>query len=97
MVVRVCLEVVDIDSGQARDEQLQLLLIEYGDELLGDDLIEAFQEAVYLGLDRLSHLHVACSLDILPLVGLRYWDVLPVWLQLLHHRLPKLLHLHSTK
>lgn len=34
-------EVVNVDGGQAGDEQLQLLLSEDGDQSLGDDLIEA--------------------------------------------------------
>ena len=44
MVLRVGLQVVDVDGGQARDEQLKLLLCEDGDQPLGDDLIEALEE-----------------------------------------------------
>lgn len=44
VVLRVGLEVIDVDGGQTRDEQLQLLLSEDGDQPLGDDLIESFQE-----------------------------------------------------
>lgn len=52
MVLSVGLEVINIDGGQARDEQLQLLLSEDGDQPLGDDLIEAFQESGQLLADR---------------------------------------------
>ena len=41
MVLRVGLQVIDVDGGQTRDKQLQLLLSEDGDQPLGDDLIEA--------------------------------------------------------
>lgn len=51
MVLGVGLEVVDVDGGQAGDEQLQLLLREDGDEPLGDDLIETLQEGGQLLTD----------------------------------------------
>lgn len=41
MVVGVVLPVVDIDFGQAGDEEFELLLVEDGDELSGDDVMEA--------------------------------------------------------
>lgn len=44
-------EVINIDGGQAGDEQFQLLLSEDGDQSLGDDLIEALQEGSQLFTD----------------------------------------------
>jgi hypothetical protein len=43
VVLCVGLEVIYIYSGQARYEQLQLLLCEDGDQPLGDDLVETLQ------------------------------------------------------
>ena len=40
MVFCVVLPVVHINIRKARDKEFQLLLIEYGDELLGDNIIE---------------------------------------------------------
>lgn len=45
MILSVSLQVVDVNSGQARDEQLQLLLSEDGDQPLGYDLVEALKES----------------------------------------------------
>lgn len=44
VVFCIGLEVVNVNSGQAGDEQLQLLLCKDGDQSLGDDLIKALQE-----------------------------------------------------
>lgn len=49
MVLCVGAQVVNVDGGQARDEQLQLLLVEDGDEALWNDVIEALQEGVESG------------------------------------------------
>ena len=51
MIFSVGLQVIDVDGGQARDEQLQLLLSEDGDQPLGDDLIESFKEGRKLFAD----------------------------------------------
>ena len=48
MVFCVGLEVIDVDGWEAGDEQLQLLLVEDGDEALGDDVVEAVEERVDL-------------------------------------------------
>lgn len=52
MVFCIGLEVVDVDGGQAGDEQLQLLLCKDGDQSLGDDLIKALQEGGQLLTNR---------------------------------------------
>lgn len=49
MVLCVGAQVVNVDGGQARDEQLQLLLVEDGDEALWNDVVEALQEGVESG------------------------------------------------
>lgn len=41
VVLGVALPVVNVDVGQTRDEQLELLLVEDRDELGGDDVVEA--------------------------------------------------------
>lgn len=52
VVLGVGLEVVYIYSGQARYQQLQLLLCEDGDQPLGDDLVEPLQVGGQLLTDR---------------------------------------------
>ena len=49
VVFSVGAEVIYINSGETRDEKLQLLLIEDGDEALGNDIIETFQESIQSG------------------------------------------------
>lgn len=44
MVLGVVVQVLDVDAGQAGDEQLEFLLVEDRDQPLRDDLVEAFQE-----------------------------------------------------
>ena len=97
MILGVGLEVVNVNGGQARDEQLQLLLVEDGDEVFGDDVIEALQEAVYLDLDGFLHLHVARSLHVLPLVGLCHGDVAAVGDEVLSYSLAKFCHLEHDR
>lgn len=41
VVLGVALPVIHVDIGQTRDEKLELLLVEDGDEVLGDDVVEA--------------------------------------------------------
>ena len=97
MVLCVGLEVVHIDSRQPRDEQLQLLLVEDGDKPLGDDVIEAFQEAVQLLTDGPGHLHLAYQVDVLQLVLRCDGDVATVGFQVSHFGHPKLLNLRKQK
>lgn len=49
MVLCVGAQVVNVDGGQARDEQFQLLLVEDGDEALWNDVVEALQEGIESG------------------------------------------------
>ena len=97
MVLRVGLEVVHIDGRQPRDEQLKLLLVEDGDEPLGDDVIEAFQEAVQLLTDGPGHLHLAYQVDVLQLVLRCDGDVATVGFQVPHFSHAKLLNLPNKK
>ena len=97
MVLRVGLEVVDIDGWQAGDEQLQLDLVEDGDESLGNDVVESLQEGVELLADCARHLHLAHQLHVLTLVLLRHRDVAAILFQITHFRHPKLLDLREKK
>ena len=47
------LPVVDVDLGQAADKQLDLVLREDGEQLLGDHLVETLQQVLELALDGL--------------------------------------------
>lgn len=40
MILSIALPVIDVNFGQARNEQFQFLLIEDGDQLGGDDIME---------------------------------------------------------
>lgn len=51
VIFRVGLQVIDVDRRQTRDEQLQLLLSEDGDQPLGDDLVESLEEGCQLLTD----------------------------------------------
>lgn len=46
MIFSIGSQVVNVNSGKARYQQLQLLLIEDGDEALGNDVVEALQEGI---------------------------------------------------
>lgn len=52
LVLRIGAEVVNVDSGQSGDKQLEFLLVEHRNEVLRDDLVEALQERVQLLADR---------------------------------------------
>lgn len=51
VVFSVGLQIIDVNSGQARDEQFQLLLSEDGDQPLGNDLIESLKKGCQLLAD----------------------------------------------
>lgn len=51
VIFRVGLQVIDVDRRQTRDEQLQLLLSEDGDQPLGDDFVESLEEGCQLLTD----------------------------------------------
>ena len=93
MVLRVVLEVVNVHGGQAGDEQLQLLLVEDGDESFGDDVIEALQEGVQLFADGPGHTHLTHQFDVLLLDLLGHRDVTAVRSQVARLRHAKLLDL----
>jgi hypothetical protein len=42
VILRVALPVVDINIGQTRYQQLQLLFIKYGNEIRWNDIVEAY-------------------------------------------------------
>ena len=83
MVFCVSLQVIKVNHGESGYQQLQFLLVEYGYQVLGDDLVEPLQKALQLGLDQLRHLHVAHELHVVLLVGLSDGDVVPVRFEVL--------------
>lgn len=93
MILGVSTQVVDVERRQPRDEQLQLLLVEYRDEALGNDAVEAVEERLQLFLNGAGHLHLTNELHILFLVLLGHAHVSTVWLQVTDFRHAKLLNL----
>jgi len=96
VIFSVSSEVINVERRQARDEQFQLLLIEYRNQALGYDAVEALEERLQLFLNGSSHLHLTNELHVLFLVLLRNTQVLPVWLQVANFRHAKLLNLRPT-
>ena len=86
-VVPEVLEVYDRHSG---DHQLQLLLVEDGNEIAGDNLVKSLQEVPQLWLDAVGHLHLAHELNIFPLVLLHHWDIVAAGYEVLGLGLTKL-------
>ena len=78
VILRVGLQILDINGWQTRQEQLQFLLVEDADESARDDTVEAFKEGCELLPDGYSHLHLTDQADIVDLVGLRHANVTPV-------------------
>mmetsp|Transcript_1628 Transcript_1628/g.7091 ORF Transcript_1628/g.7091 Transcript_1628/m.7091 type:complete len:670 (+) Transcript_1628:333-2342(+) len=68
LVLRVRLEVVEVDVGHPADEQLQLFRREKRNHLRGHQLVEAVQEGVDLHPDRRRHASVTAQLHVLRLV-----------------------------
>ncbi len=68
VVLRVGLEVVDVDGGQPRDEQFELLLVEDGDESTRDDVVKALQKGRQLLLDGARHFHLTHESHVVVLV-----------------------------
>mmetsp|Transcript_25144 Transcript_25144/g.68340 ORF Transcript_25144/g.68340 Transcript_25144/m.68340 type:complete len:205 (-) Transcript_25144:786-1400(-) len=83
LVLCVGTQVCHIDVWQARDEQLQLVVVEDGDEVPGHQLPEALQERVDLLLDGGGHVVACDQVHVLPLVGLRDLDLAAAGNQLL--------------
>ena len=73
------------------------MLVEDGDETLGDDVVEAFQEAVQLLADGARHLHLADQVHVLQRVLCRHSDVAAVGLQVADFGDAKLLDLSDVK
>ena len=96
VILSVSTEVVDVERRQPGDEQFQLLLIEYRDEALGNDAVEAVEERLQLFLNGAGHLHLTNELHVLFLVLLCHTHVSTVWLQVADFRHAKLLNLQPT-
>lgn len=93
MVLCIGFEVINVNGGQSRDEQLKLLLIEDGDEPLGDDVIEALKERIKLLANRSSHLFHTYKFNILLLVLFSHRNVASIRFEVADFRLAKLLEL----
>lgn len=65
MIFSVGLQIINVNGGQARNEQLQLLLGEDGDQPLRYDLIESFQKG--------CQLFANCPWKINPSVNISIW------------------------
>ena len=72
---------VHVDLGHPADEQLELRLVEHGDQLLRDHLREAAHERAELIADALVDAVLDDEVDVLGLVGLGDGDVRAVGLQ----------------
>ena len=97
VVLSVGAEIINVERRQSRDEQLQLLLVEYRNEALGNDAVETVEERLQLLLYRARHLHLTHKLHVFLLVLLRHTHVSPVWLQVTNFCHPKFLNLQQIK
>ena len=78
VILRVSLQILDINGWQTRQEQLQFLFVEDADESARDDTVESFEESCELLPDGDSHLHLTDQPDVVDLVGLGHANVAPV-------------------
>ncbi len=87
VVLGVVAQVLEVDLGQAWDEQLELLLVEDRDQALGYDLVEAAEEGGHLLTYAADHLLLADQAHVLLLVLVGDMQVAAVGLQVatLHH------------
>lgn len=79
IVIGGSLQVGHVDIWQPRDEQLQLLVGEYGNKVPWNDFIEAVKEGIDLLLDALVQMIVGLSLNIVFLVLVGQVDVSTPW------------------
>ena len=96
MIFRVGTQVVNVERRQPGDEQLKLLLVEYGNEALGNDAVEAVEERLQLFLNCSRHLHLTHELHVLFLHLLRHSNVSAIRLQVADFRHPELLNLRDN-
>jgi len=96
VILGVGAEVINVERRQSRDEQFQFLLVEYGDEALGNDAVEAVEERLQLLLYRAGHLHLTDQLHVLLLVFFRHANVATVRLQVANFRHSEFLNLQPT-
>ena len=76
-------EVLDIDGGLSGDHDFEFFLVEDADEGVGDEVVEAGEEGLYLFLDAGGHLVVGGQLDVRVLVLLSHRFLLPARQQFL--------------
>lgn len=78
MIFSVLLEVFKVEVGQARYQQLKLLVVENTNKLLWNQFIEALKEVIYLLLNLLIHLEVCKLLNIFSLILISHLYVLSI-------------------
>ena len=64
----VSAEVVDVDGGPPRNHDFQFFLVEYSDEPVGDELVEALEQSLELVLYAGRHLGVGTQLHVFQFV-----------------------------
>ena len=69
-------QILNIDGRPSRYHDLEFLLVEYFDEVVGDEVVEAGQEGLQLFLDTGGHLGVWGQLHILVFIFLSDEEVL---------------------
>ncbi|GIX66156.1 uncharacterized protein BcabD6B2_55920 [Babesia caballi] len=77
-VLHVLAQVGEVNGGDAADEQLELLVVENGNQLRGNQLLEAGHEGLQLVLDAVGDLVATEELDVLVLVLVGDGDVAAV-------------------
>mmetsp|Transcript_34163 Transcript_34163/g.47568 ORF Transcript_34163/g.47568 Transcript_34163/m.47568 type:complete len:319 (+) Transcript_34163:452-1408(+) len=89
LVLSVGLEVIHVDVREAAYEELELLFIEYREELGIYYLAKSLQKSIDLALDTLCQLLFRDELEVLILISICHLDVLAVVLQLVDDLLPE--------
>lgn len=78
MIFSVLLEVFKVEVGQARYQQLKLLVVENTNKLLWNQFIEALKEVIYLLLNLLIHLEIGKLLNIFSFILISHLYVLSI-------------------
>ena len=81
MVFSIRFQVIQVNVWKPRDQQLEFLFVEDGNQTFGNDVVKTFQKGVKLVSDCSGHFHLAHSLYVLFLVFFRYSDVLAIFYQ----------------
>ena len=91
----VLLPVGQVNLAQPANDQLQLLLVKGGEEVLWQQFSESLLQRPKLLFNAVCEAVVDVQLDVLALVCLSHRQVLARWLQLLNRDLPKGVVIHA--